>query len=409
MMVSMRIAFLAFAARIFSVGAALVVALLVTPEVFGLYGRLQMLSLVFMVFAFLRLERAVVAAPNLQEAYRASKVGLFFMPFSAMIVVGASSALIPELIPTGGLQQKWSILVIYFLSLIGRALILLVHSWFSRWGLQASISRLIFLQAVSQMIVQLILIATGIQPIIALILGEITGSGVAVSVAAWRGKKLVMAVLGARNLVQTLFRQRQLPLFNLPAALMSQILVALPLLAFGRLSDAATTGHLALAWRLCEAPMQMLAATATSLAVTTGIWARQDILKDDKRKALAYVAIIVALAALLITMSQLTGLIVLEDRLLQTSQYMPIATLITAAIALGGPHADLVTFAGAEKAALLIHGLATTAAVILCLMTTQAFLLLLALALIILTRSMALWILLPVALGRRQTTIEPKA
>jgi hypothetical protein len=413
MMVLMRIAFWAFAARVFSVCAALTVALLVAPEVFGLYGRMQMLGLVFMVFAFLRLERAVVSAPRLKEAFRASKMGLMMMPFFAMISVGVSAVLIAELapfqadsqlrqLPPAGISQHRIVLSLFFLSLIGRALILLVHSWQSRWGLQASISQLIFLQAMTQMAVQLLLIATGIQPIFALILGEIAGSGVATVFALRRGNRIVIAILNAQNASHVLKSQWQLPLFNLPAGLMSQILVALPLIAFGRLSDAAMTGHLALAWRISEAPMQMLAATATSLAVTTGIWVRHDILKDDKKKALAYVTIVVVLALLLICLAQIIGALNFPGRLQKTAQYMPIAALITAAVALGGPHADLVTFAGAEKAALLIHGLAASAALLLCFITNEAHALLLGLAVITLIRSAALWVLLPLALGRRE-------
>jgi hypothetical protein len=399
MMVKMRIAVLAFAARIFSVLVAIIVALLVAPEIFGLYGRLQMLGLVFMVFAFLRLERAVVASPSMREACKASKTGLLIMPVAALAMVYLALIAIPES------RTAQLIPPLFFLSLLGRGLILLTHSWLSRWGKQELISLLIVIQAATQVMVQLFLLSSDVPPLVALMVGEIAGSLLACLIAGLKGHRVVKRIIAIDQPFQIFQTQRILMLANLPAALMSQALVALPLIAYGRLADPVSTGHLALAWRIAEAPMQMLAATATSLAITTGLWSRHEFGSDDKKKAAVYVSLIIGIALALVIAAMTSDALLHflspfittlpSPRLLDTAQFVPFAVLITAGIALGGPHADLVTFAGAERLGLLIHAGALSMALALYFMTSEPTAFLLYFGSVILLRSLCLWILLP--------------
>lgn len=413
----MGVAIQALAARVFSVLAAILVAFLVSPEVFGVYGRLQMLGLLFTVIGFLRLERAVVAAPSLADAVNASKAGLVLMPVLAVMMVGLSLMALPGSLSGHGLAALCA------MSFAGRSLILLTHSWLSRWGRPKSINALIFLQAGVQIVIQLVLLGSGIVSLIALILGEIAGALAVVSAAWLKGRTLVVRILRKRRVFGVLASQRWLPLANLPAALFSQMLTALPLMAYGHLADSLSTGHFALAWRVVEAPMQMIAATATSLAVATGLWSSRRLVRNDRHAAMIYVSLIVGIGAALILASYLAAPFLVDhaghilgvpiSRLSGTAAFIPVAVLLTAGIALGGPHSDLVSYAGAERPALIVHAGALCAALTVYVFAPENPMdMLLLFGAVMVLRSLCLWLLLPLALRRRSfqraVPIQPK-
>ena len=392
---------LAFGARILSVLSALTVALLVEPAVFGLYGRLQMVSLIFMAFVFLRMERAVVTAPSLEDAFRAIRFGLFLSPGLAIATALASPFLIPDLVVSNAPPMA---IYLYAAVLFGRSLILLLHSWLSRFQCQKQISLMIGLQSIVQFITQFAMLWLGVTPLLALLAGECLGAITVAIISISIKKSIIKNVFRSRFKKSFFIRWQTLPLYNLPASLMSQATVSLPLITIGRIADPITTGHIALAWRVSEAPMQLLAATATTLAVTAGIWSRGKLIASDKKNAAIFVALIVAATLTLLLISHFAGALDFNMRISNTAGYIPIVTLLTAGIALGAPHADLVTYAGSERLAFLVHAVCFGLACLIFSYATEPFQALYWFAAVIMIRSVCLWILLPFALRNKVST-----
>ncbi|MGX1786688.1 hypothetical protein ACWIGM_08125 [Bosea sp. NPDC055332] len=383
---------LAFGARIASALLALVVAIVVAPAVFGFYGRLQAIGLVFAVFAVFRLERAIVTAPSVAEAVRVTRNALLILPASSLVAVAAAFALNPDL-PAQHPHHGFALLLL--VAFLARGVLLLVNAWFLRSGDQMRLSGLILAQAIGQFTAQIVLLATGWPPLAMLIAGEIIGAALAAAMVSAGHGALLRLLMRPRWTPRVMARWHRLVVFNLPAALASQTLVALPLITVGRLADHATTGHIALALRIADAPMQLLASAATSFIVASGAWRGRGSSTSPAVFALIYLAGVLLFVALLAGGAQALNLVVIEGRIAATGAYIPIACLLTGAIALGGPHAELVAFAGAERRAFAIHLMALAAGLLVFQLATEPVTALLCFAVIAGLRSLALWLVLP--------------
>lgn len=391
-----RLIALAFGARVASALLALVIAIVVAPAVFGFYGRLQAIGLVFAVFAAFRLERAVVMAPSVAEAVRVTHNALLILPATSLVAVAAAFALNPDLSAQHPHHGFGVLLLVAFLA---RGVLLLVNAWLLRSGDQKRLSGLILAQAIGQFTAQIALLATGWPPLAMLVAGEIIGVAIATTIVSAGHGALLMRPRWATGL---LGRWRRLIFFNLPAALASQTLIALPLITIGRLADHATTGHIALALRIADAPMQLLASAATSFIVASGAWRGRGSSTSPVMFALIYLAGVVLFVALLAGGAQALNLVVIEGRIAATGAYIPITCLLTGAIALGGPHAELVAFAGAERRAFAIHLTALAAGLLVFQLATEPVPALLCFAVIAGVRSLTLWLVLPRLLKSRR-------
>lgn len=383
---------LAFGARVASALLALVIAIVVAPAVFGFYGRLQAIGLVFAVFAAFRLERAIVTAPSVAEAVRVTRNALLILPATSLVAVGAAFALNTDL---SAQHPHHGFTVLLFVAFLARGVLLLINAWLLRSGDQRKLSGLILTQAIGQFTAQIALLATGLPPLAMLVAGEIIGVAIAAAIVSAGHGALLKLLMRPRWASGLLGRWRRLILFNLPAALASQTLVALPLITIGRLADHATTGHIALALRIADAPMQLLASAATSFIVASGAWRGRGLSTSPVMFALIYLAGVLLSVALLAGGAQALNLVVIEGRIAATGAYIPIACLLTGAIALGGPHAELVAFAGAERRAFAIHLTALGAGLLVFQLATEPVPSLLSFAVIAGLRSLALWLVLP--------------
>lgn len=381
----------ATSARIISSFLGLVLAFLVAPAAFGFYGRFQAIGLVFSVFACFRLERAVVSAPRLREALRVTGFALRLLPFTALVAVVAAFLLAPDLADQANPAALTAAL---WLAFLGRGLMLLGTSWLLRAGRQNALSGMLLLQATIQFAAQLVLLQIYVPVLLALILGEVVGTVAATTYACSNGHRLVLLMRNTTSAVARVGSWYHLVVFNLPATLAAQIFLALPLIVVGRLADPATTGHFALAMKISDAPMALLASVATSLAVTAGVW-RGIGTRSHLVLSAIFVGAVLVCAASLVAAALVLAPFISGQRFGAMLAYIPIATALTAAVALGGPHADLVTYAGAERRAFLIHAAALLAGVAIVLNETDATAALRAFAVVALCRSVILWLLFP--------------
>lgn len=383
---------LAFGARIVSALLALGMAVIVAPAVFGFYGRLQAIGLVFAVFAVLRLERAIVSSASTTEAVRVTRCALLLLPATSTVAVLAAFALAPDLADQ---PPRYIFTALLFIAFLARGLLLLINAWLLRSGNQMRLSYLVLSQAVAQFASQALLLTTDLPPLAMLVAGEIMGALLAAAIAAAGHRALLARLIPPRWTAGILSRWRRLILFNLPAALASQTLVALPLITVGRLADHATIGHIALALRIAEAPMALLGSAATSFAVAAGLWRGRTSLTSPLQLVLVYFASVMLFGFLLVGGAWGLSLVIIEGRIAATIAYIPVVFLLPAAIVLGGPHAELVTYAGAEGQAFSIHVTALIAGLAVFHWATAPVPALLSFAAIAGLRSLVLWLVLP--------------
>lgn len=381
----------AASARVASAFLGLAMAFLVAPGAFGFYGRFQAIGLVFSVFACLRLERAVVSAPRLREAMQVTSLALRLLPFTAVVAVVAAFLLAPDLT---GQASAGALAIVLWLAFLGRGLMLVGISWLLRIGRQDALSGMMLIHAIVQFAAQFLLLQLDVPVLLALILGEVVGAGVAMAYACSSDRRLVR--LAGRTSPRTglISRWYHLIVFNLPATLAAQVFLALPLIVVGHLADPATTGHVALALKISDAPMALLTSVATSWTVAAGVWRGINTRSHLVLSAIFLGAVLVC-AASLVAVALVAGPFIPGQRLGAMSAYIPIATALTAAVALGGPHADLVPYAGAERRAFLIHAAALLAGIVIMLNEADPAAALGAFAAVALCRSVALWVLFP--------------
>jgi hypothetical protein len=341
--------------------ASLAVAFMVAPEIFGVYGRFQAAALVFSVIGGLRLERGVVTAPDDDTALRLTVIVMGIAPVAAL---GGAAAIVLWLVPD--LLRGPNPALVAALScaaLAGRIAVLVVQSWIARLGSPGGISAFILVQSAVQFTGQIGLLRIGADPLTALIGGEVAGQLCASVLFAVRRRDLCARLRRAPPLRERFAPYRRLPAFELPGALASQAFVALPLIAMGLHAPQEAVGHAALAWRIVDAPVNLLAGVATSFAVAGGYWragaAGTARARDDARYLLALAAGLAALLAAAHLAATLAGP---DSRIAESAAYLPFVAPILFLIAAGGPHADLLAYAGGERAATALHLAALAAA-----------------------------------------------
>lgn len=381
----------AASARIVSAFLGLAMAFLVAPAAFGFYGRFQAIGLVFSVFACLRFERAVVSAPRLREAVQVTSLALRLLPFTALVAVAAAFLLAPDLT---GQANAAALAVALWLAFLGRGLMLVGISWLLRTGRQNALSGMMLLQAIIQFAAQLLLLQLHVPVLLALILGEVVGAGAAMAYASFSNIRLVALAGRTSPRAGLIGRWYDLIVFNMPATLAAQVFLALPLIAVGHLADPATIGHVALAIKISDAPMALLTSVATSWTVAAGVWRGINTRSHFVLSAI-FLGAVVTCAASLVAAALVAGPFMPGERLSAMLAYIPIATALSAAVALGGPHADLVPYAGAERRAFLIHAAALLAGISIMLHEADPTAALGAFAAVALCRSIALWVLFP--------------
>lgn len=334
--------------------ASLAVAFMVAPESFGVYGRVQAAALVFSVIGGLRLERGVVTAPDDDTALRLTVLVMVIAPVAA---IGGTAAimlwLVPDLIrgPNPAL-----VAALAYATLVGRMAALLLQSWIARFGSSGGIGFFILVQSAIQFTGQIGLLRIGVDPLTALIGGEVAGQLCASTLFALRRRDLCARLWRAPRLKERFAPYRRLPAYELPGALASQAFVALPLIAMGFHAPQDAVGHAALAWRIVDAPVNLLAGVATSFAVAGGYWragaARSARTRDDAR----YLLMLAAGFALMLSAGHLAAALAGPgSRIAESAAYLPFVAPILFLVAAGGPHADLLAYAGGERAATALH------------------------------------------------------
>jgi hypothetical protein len=334
---------------------AIIVALLVSPSDFGFYGRLQAIGLVAQTFVFLRLERAILSASGLAGAMRAT-VACMWLGVSTAVLATAMAAYSID-----GLTRlpDWPALLTTFLfSTYARGLALIGIAWLRRLGLASEQPLFVALQVTVQFAMQLWLTRSDVlSPLLGLLIGEVAGSALAIVVLARRNRWRVPGLARASYALSAIRRWWQLVVLNMPAAFLSQALVSLPTLTVGKLATSDETGHVVLAIRLVDAPLQILAATMTTIALTQG-WHRHAASGRQHRMFYAlYVGALIAACAATVILGGVIADVFHWERLQATVFALPYAAMLCLCLQAGSPMVEIAAYRGREAGAFALHGL----------------------------------------------------
>jgi hypothetical protein len=377
-------------ARAASAMLAIIIALVVAPAVFGLYGMLQAVALVATPLLFLRLERAVLLAPDRAEVLEIARVCLRLVVPMAMVATVIAALAVP------GLWQRSDsipLLAVFLLGLVLKGLIVMANVGMQRFSLAVEQPLLILFQTAAQFLLQIGLMLILDNALLALLLGEVGGAMIALALLARRRDWRINAATAPANPRAIFANWRQFPLLNMPSALISQALVAAPLLLFGHLADAVSTGHFAFALRLADAPIQLIGAAAVTVAMTEGWQSRPRGGPREHRMMWLYLAVLVATCIAIATAAAILSHWSVNLRVDAVAALIPYALMVTAAVGLGAPIQDIAGFRRGEATLLVVHAVTFCATAITWMTSSNPLAAIMVLAALLLARSIAAIIL----------------
>jgi hypothetical protein len=317
-------------------------ALVAAPADFGVYGRALLAVFVAGIIVFLRLERAVIATPERTEAVAATAAAMRIALISLPLVSAAIWFLILEL-RNGGAPTAMALAG----SCTAKSVLLLVFAWLQREGLAKAMALAQSMQALTQLLVQLALLATPLDPVVAMLAGDSAGASVGTALGVWRLQAHGVSFAGAEKWRAVIAANWRLPVLNMPATLASQAATVMPLFAVGAHASPAETGALAIAQRFVDPAFQLCAALATQYAIERRYFARGVLPRTAKvGYTVAYLAAGLGLASAMAA----TALILAQIGLLLWP-----ALAVAFAIYAGGPAMDLSQLANHEGAVLGVN------------------------------------------------------
>lgn len=344
------------AARMISALCLLVAASVYDLWVFADFGVYLAAMNIAGLILFMRYEGAIVGAANAQDASLAVKacvmIGGVMLIFVGCLVVLAS----------GMGDIPWTLASLFVAGLAARGWLRLAVTYATRVGDFAVLARATAVQAVVQPALLLAFLATPMDGLIALALSDVAGHAVAALVAVWLqrrglGQELAqpMDTGEIRGLLQ---RWSELPMFNLPGALMSTVFIATPLILTPMVADAHVAGALALAYRLLDLPTQLIGAAATPLVAnrlqTDNGWSVGSVTKW----LLIFSAIVLAAFGLVGIVVWLLAQFVTSPKWNEVLALVPPLVMFHAALAIAGPISEAGAQFRDQRVMTLTHGLA---------------------------------------------------
>jgi hypothetical protein len=326
-------------------------ALVAAPADFGVYGRALLAVFVAGIIVFLRLERAVIATPERTEAVAATAAAMRIALISLPLVSAAIWFLILEL-RNGGAPTAMALAG----SCTAKSVLLLVFAWLQREGLAKAMALAQSMQALTQLLVQLALLATPLDPVVAMLAGDSAGASVGTALGVWRLQAHGVSFAGAEKWRAVIAANWRLPVLNMPATLASQAATVMPLFAVGAHASPAETGALAIAQRFVDPAFQLCAALATQYAIERRYFARGVLPRTAKvGYTVAYLAAGLGLASAMAATALILAQIGLPWKLHAAITLLWPALAVAFAIYAGGPAMDLSQLANHEGAVLGVN------------------------------------------------------
>jgi hypothetical protein len=253
------------ASRLISAASVFLSAMLFAPAEFARFGALLAALTFASAVQFLRYDSVIVSAGSAagqRAALRlAAMIGLAVWLCAALIAIRGVEI---------GLLGR-DVALMFILALAARGLCRYLGRIAVRHGDFATFGNASLVMAATQPPVVLLAWLTGANGVTAMGLSDIVGNLAAAGYLGWRFRGQLRdacrlragdpAMLGlARDWIS-------LPLINLPSTALAAAFAALPLLAIIHLADAHVAGHVALAFRLLDAPVQVLAGSVAPVAM----------------------------------------------------------------------------------------------------------------------------------------------
>jgi hypothetical protein len=341
-------------ARMVGSVAGLVLALVASPEAFGIYGRVVLAILVCGVVVFLRFDRAVISEATEEKAIAATAVALRGALVTAPLCLTAIWLLIPDL----RMQvQPWFVLLSLVASLFCKSALLLAFAWLQRLGLGLVLAAAMTVQAVVQITVQLLLLALSPYPVVAMLAGDALGAAAGLGIAVGRLPVLRQALKGQGLHWRLSARANwRLPVLNMPSTLASQAVTVLPLFAVAAHATQVETGAVAFAQRVVEPAFHLFAALATQRAIEGRFFERGNIPRADRHGlVLRYICLGLTVAACLwgaLVIAQKLGL---PEKMVAAVAVSGPVLIVALGVFASGPVLDLAQLAGHERIVLLLN------------------------------------------------------
>jgi hypothetical protein len=346
-------------ARMIASVAGLVLALVASPEAFGIYGRVVLAILVCGVVVFLRFDRAVISEATEEKAMAASSVALRGALVTVSLCLAAIWLLIPEL-----RMQDQPGLVLFSLaaSLLCKSALLLAFAWLQRLGLGLVLAAAMTVQALVQISVQMLLLILSPYPVVAMLAGDALGAAAGLVIAARRLPDLRRALAGHGAIWRLSARDNwRLPLLNMPSTLASQAVTVLPLFAVAAHATPVETGAVAFAQRIVEPAFHLFAALATQRAIEGRFFEPHRISRADRpRFVVRYVCLGLVVAACLWGVLLIAQRFGLPGKMMAAIVMSGPVLVVALGVFASGPVLDLAQLAGHERIVLFLNFLVLT-------------------------------------------------
>ncbi|MGL4728358.1 MAG: hypothetical protein ACRCWO_06355 [Bosea sp. (in: a-proteobacteria)] len=253
------------ASRIITATSVFLSAMLFAPAEFARFGALLAALTFASAVQFLRYDSVIVSsgsAAGQRAALRlAAVVGVAVWLLAACIALRAVQ---------GGLVGQ-DIALIFIVALAGRGMCRYLGRIAIRHGDFRAFGNASLVMAAAQPLVVVLAWMSGAGGAMAMGLSDIIGNAAAAGYLGWRFRSHLRDACRIRAGDPSIFglarEWASLPLINLPSTACAAAFAALPLLAIIHLADANIAGHVALAFRLLDAPVQVLAGSVAPIAM----------------------------------------------------------------------------------------------------------------------------------------------
>jgi hypothetical protein len=253
------------ASRVLSASSVFLSAYLFAPAEFARFGALLAALTFASAIQFLRYDSVIVSAGSAsgqRAALRlAALVGVMFWIAAALVAMrGVTLGVVSQDVAT-----------LFLMALAGRGLCRYFGRIAIRRGDFRAFGNASLVMAATQPLVVLLAWLAGASGVVAMGVSDIIGNGAAAIYLGWRFRGQLRNACriwpGDPSMLGLAREWASLPLVNLPSTACAAAFAALPLLVIFHMADAHVAGHIALAFRLLDAPVQVLAGSVAPIAM----------------------------------------------------------------------------------------------------------------------------------------------
>jgi hypothetical protein len=390
------------ASRLVTASSVFLSAILFAPAEFARFGALLAALTFASAIQFLRYDSVIVSAGSAAGQRAALRLAAL-----VGVVVWLTAAGIALYAVQLGFVGK-DVALIFIIALAGRGLcrylgrIAIRHGDFSAFG-NASL-----VMASTQPLVVVLAWMAGGSGVVAMGLSDIVGNAAAAGYLGWRFRGQLRDAcrlrIGDPRMIGLAREWASLPLINLPSTACAAAFTALPLLVIIHLADATIAGHVALAFRLLDAPVQVLAGSVAPIAMNRYIVRQASALQQRDVALVSWLTL-----AVLVLFGGASAAAMLLDPWLMKSQWaglglvLPFVALFQAGNAFALPLIEVADLKRDQRHLLAVQALALTAICIIAALAADWRVALLGFGLVALVRAGSLAAPLVMARSARAT------